>query len=336
MTNMLSQDEIDALVMGDVAPKADTKPVLDNGVRPYNAATQHRVVTENLHALEIINERFARAFRAALFTLLRRSADVTVISTNYQSYTDFSQQMPAPTNLNIVAMKPLRGNGLIVFPAALVFWVVETLFGGDGKTIMKTEGRDFTPTEQTVIARLLNHAIHCYQEAWKDVHPLEIGLVRSEMMPRFANITSSSNEVVVNTTFRLEIGGVLDTCFNIAFPYLMVEPVHGKLTGPLTDSNPEEEQVWKDLMATEIKETTVEIQAKLLDIELTVERFMNLKVGDVLNVDFPDLITAQVDGIPVMECEFGTMNDQRVIVVNKLINCDNGQKPEGMSKGFKR
>lgn len=105
MTNMLSQDEIDALVMGDVAPKADTKPVLDNGVRPYNAATQHRVVTENLHALEIINERFARAFRAALFTLLRRSADVTVISTNYQSYTDFSQQMPAPTNLNIVAMK---------------------------------------------------------------------------------------------------------------------------------------------------------------------------------------------------------------------------------------
>jgi flagellar motor switch protein FliM len=337
MTNMLSQDEIDALVMGGDSPKAQSKSATDSdGVRPYNAATQHRVVTENLHALEIINERFARGFRAAMFLLLRRTVDVSVVSVNYQSYSEFSQRMPAPTNLNIVAMKPLRGNGLIVFPAALIFWVVETLFGGEAKQMMKTEGRDFTPTEQLVISRLLNHAISSYQEAWKDLHPLEIGVVRSEMMPRFANITSSSNEVVVNTTFRLESQGVLDTNFNIAFPYLMVEPVHGKLSGPLTESNPEEERLWKELMSIELKETTVEIQAKLLKIDLTVEKFMNLKVGDILNTDFPDVVTAEVDGIPVMDCEFGTMDDQRVLLVKKLINYDNGNKPERMTRGLKR
>jgi flagellar motor switch protein FliM len=271
-----------------------------------------------------------------MFLLLRRTVDVSVVSVNYQSYNEFSQQMPAPTNLNIVAMKPLRGNGLIVFPAALIFWVVETLFGGEGKQIMKTEGRDFTPTEQLVIGRLLNHAINCYQEAWKDLYPLEIGVVRSEMMPRFANITSSSNEVVVNTTLRLEVQGVLDTQFNIAFPYLMIEPVQGKLSGPLTESNPEEERLWKELMAIELQETTVEIQAKLLEIELTVDKFMNLKVGDVLQTEFPDVITAQVDGIPVMECEFGTMDQQRVLLVKKLINYDNGNKPERSMRGLKR
>lgn len=337
MTNMLSQDEIDALVMGGDSPKAQSKSATDsNGVRPYNAATQHRVVTENLHALEIINERFARGFRAAMFLLLRRTVDVSVVSVNYQSYNEFAQHMPAPTNLNIVAMKPLRGNGLIVFPAALIFWAVETLFGGEGKQLMKTEGRDFTPAEQLVIERLLNHAITSYQDAWKDLYPLEIGIVRSEMMPAFANITSSSNEVVVNTTFRLEAQGVIDTHFNIAFPYLMVEPVHGKLSGPLTESNPEEERLWKELMAIELKETSVEIQAKLVDIELTFEKLMNLKVGDVLKTEFPDLITAQVDGIPVMECEFGTMDAQRVLLVKKLINYDNGNKPERTTRGLKR
>lgn len=337
MTNMLSQDDIDALLMGGESPKAQAKPITDaDGARPYNAATQHRVVTENLHALEKINERFARAFRAALFVLLRRSADVTVVSTTYQSYNDFSQQMPAPTNLNIVAMKPLRGNGLIVFPASLVFWIVEILFGGEGKQIMKTEGRDFTPSEQNEIGRLLNLAITCYQDAWKDVYPLEIAVLRSEMMPRFANITSSTNEVVVNTTFRFEVQGVLDMHFNIAFPYLMVEPLQSKLSGPLTENNPEEERVWKDMMASELKETSVTVQAKLLDFSLTVDRFLNLKVGDVLDVDFPDIISAEVDGIPVMECEFGTMDGQRVLMVDKLINYDNGQKPERSSQGFGR
>jgi flagellar motor switch protein FliM len=113
----------------------------------------------------------------------------------------------------------------------------------------------------------------------------------------------------------------------------MVEPVHGKLSGPLTETNPEEERLWKELMAIELKETSVEIQAKLLDIELTVEKFMNLKVGDVLQTEFPDVITAQVDGIPVMECEFGTMDEQRVLLVKKLINYDNGNKPERLARG---
>ena len=152
------QEEIDALLNGpggDDESPASKEPRL----RPYDPASQHRVIRERLHSLDIINERFARHFRVSLFNLIRRSADITVDSVRYQSFKDFARNLPVPTNLNLIAMKPLRGTGLVVFPPSLVFMVVDNLFGGDGRFVTKSEGREFTNTEQRIIQRLLKLAI---------------------------------------------------------------------------------------------------------------------------------------------------------------------------------
>ena len=73
--------------------------------------TQRRVVRERLQALEIINERFARHFRMGLFNLLRRSPDITVGAIRIQPYHEFARNLPVPTNLNLIHLKPLRGTG---------------------------------------------------------------------------------------------------------------------------------------------------------------------------------------------------------------------------------
>lgn len=323
--NMLSQEEIDALFLGDDAPDVTIdKTSTGSNVRPYDATTQHRVVKERLHALDVINERFAREFRSDLFQLLRRTADITVDSIQYQSYKTFSQYMPTPMNFNLVAMKPLRGNALMVFPSNLVYGVVDNLFGGDGKLIMKSEGRDFTPTEHRIIGLLLEKAIRCYEHAWNGVYQIKISLIRSEMQPQFANPTSSSNEVVVNSTFNLEVGD-LRTKFNIAIPYLMIEPLRALLNGPL-ETNREEERHWQEQMAIELQETEVEIEAPLVDIKMTLKNLTELKVGDFIQVDFPEIVTANVQGIPIMKCEFGTLSDQRALVVQSLVDHREGLK----------
>ena len=77
--SILSQAEIDALLNGDSAGDEPEAIVgKESEVKPYDPTTQRRVVRERLHALEIINERFARQFRMGLFNLLRRSPDITV------------------------------------------------------------------------------------------------------------------------------------------------------------------------------------------------------------------------------------------------------------------
>ncbi|MCE8019874.1 flagellar motor switch protein FliM [Halomonas sp. MCCC 1A11036] len=318
--DLLSQDEIDALLKG---VSGDDEPVArndgDSRVRPYDPATQHRVIRERLQALDIINERFARHFRMGLFNLLRRSADITIDSVRYLSYSEFSRNVPVPTNINIIGMKPLRGSALIVFPPNLVFMVVDNLFGGDGRFLTKSEGREFTNTEQRIIQRLLNLAIDAYEESWKSVYPLQIGYLRSEMQAKFANITNSPNEIVVNTNFNIEVGN-LSSSFQICIPYSMIEPLRDLLANPLSDHHHDQDGSWTKRMAGEIRRSEVELIANFADIPTRIAHVMALKVGDVLPLELPETVTASVDGVPVMECDYGSQHEQRALRVIRIID----------------
>ena len=103
--SILSQAEIDALLNGDSDSAAEDKVSSggDSDIRPYDPNTQRRVVRERLQALEIINERFARSYRMALFNLLRRSPDISVGAIKIQPYHEFARNLPVPTNLNPVS-----------------------------------------------------------------------------------------------------------------------------------------------------------------------------------------------------------------------------------------
>ncbi|SHM27224.1 flagellar motor switch protein FliM [Vreelandella subglaciescola] len=321
--DLLSQEEIDALlkgVSGDDEPAASATQQSDESrIRPYDPSTQHRVIRERLHALDFINERFARYFRTGLFNLIRRSADITVESVRYQSFSEFSRNVPVPTNLNLVAMKPLRGSALVVFPPNLVFMVVDNLFGGDGRFVTKSDGRDFTNTEQRIIQRMLNLAIDAYQQAWQVVYPLDISFLRSEVQSKFANITNSPNEIVVNTKFNLEVGN-LASSFQVCMPYAMIEPLRDLLANPINDSNQDQDGSWTRRMASELRHPEVDLVAEFAHISSRIGQIMGLKKGDVLPVEIPDTVTANVDGVPVMECKFGSQNQQRALRVQRMLD----------------
>lgn len=228
--SILSQAEIDALLNGDSEVKDEPTASVsgESDIRPYDPNTQRRVVRERLQALEIINERFARHFRMGLFNLLRRSPDITVGAIRIQPYHEFARNLPVPTNLNLIHLKPLRGTGLVVFSPSLVFIAVDNLFGGDGRFPTKVEGREFTHTEQRVINRMLKLALEGYSDAWKAINPLEVEYVRSEMQVKFTNITTSPNDIVVNTPFHVEIGNLTGE-FNICLAF---KSRHGGIGDP--------------------------------------------------------------------------------------------------------
>ena len=115
--NFLSQDEVDALLKG-VTGETDDAPAEaedHSGARPYNLATQERIVRGRMPTLEIINERFARQLRIGLYNFLRRGVEISVGPVRVSKYSEFIRNLVVPTNLNLVLGKPLRGTGLVVF-----------------------------------------------------------------------------------------------------------------------------------------------------------------------------------------------------------------------------
>ena len=321
--NFLSQEEVDALLKGVNGDQDDAQAPEDvTGVRTYNLATQERIVRGRMPTLEIINERFARLLRVGLFNFLRRSAEVSVGSVRVSKYSEFIRNLVVPTNLNLVHMKPLRGTALMVFDPGLVFLLVDNLFGGDGRFHTRVEGRDFTQTEQRIILRILDIVFEAYTKSWEPVFPVEFEYIRSEMNTQFANI-ATPNEVVVASTFTVELGSVSGQ-IHFCMPYSMIEPIRDSLTSSLQGEALEVDKRWIRLMTQQIQIAEVELVASLGTARVSFDEILNMKVGDIIPLNIPELSAATVDGVPVMDCTYGVLNGQYALKVEKLLaNADN-------------
>lgn len=321
--DMLSQDEIDSLLGGttDDASTATSARETFKGktVRPFDPATQQRVVRGRMPTFDIINERFARHLRMSLFNLIRRNADITVQGVSFQRYADFTRNLPVPANINLISMRPLRGNALIVFPPNLVYLVVDSLFGGDGRFLTRSEGREFTHTEQRIVQRLLNLALDAYAHGWKDVYPLEMEYHRAEMQAKFTNIVNTSNELVVTTTFHVEVG-VFGSDFHICIPYAMLEPIRELLSGPLQKDDLEEQTTRTRQLAGEVKKSGVRLKADFTEIATTLGVIANMQKGDVFPIDLPTTLTAHVQKTPVFKCNYGSVGERKALRVTELID----------------
>ena len=329
--NFLSQQEVDALLKGVTGEQDEAAaPTDQSGVRPYNLATQERIVRGRMPTLEIINERFARLFRIGLFNFLRRTTEVSIGPVRVSKYSEFIRNLVVPTNLNLIHMKPLRGTGLMVLDPNFVFLVVDNLFGGDGRFHTRVEGRDFTQTEQRIIQRVLDIIFENYAKSWEPVYPIEFEYIRSEMNTQFANI-ATPNEVVVSYTFTVELGAVSGE-MHFCMPYSMIEPIRDTLTSSLQGETLEMDKRWVRLMTQQIQTAEVEIVANLGTARISLGDILNMKAGDVIPIAVPDRIHANVDGVPVMECTYGKFNGQYALRVEKLLQGAN-EISQGESNG---
>src|ERR1035437_2274265 len=318
-TDFLSQDEVDALLKG-VTGETDEPEATDEGeggVRSYNLGTQERIVRGRMPTLELINERFARYLRIGLFNYMHRTTEISVGPIRVQKYSEFIRNLVVPTNLNLVAAKPLRGTSLFVFDPNLVFLVVDNMFGGDGRFHTRVEGRDFTPTEQRIIRGMLNVVFTEYSRSWKPVYDISFEYIRSEMNSQFAHIATPS-EIVISTTFSIEFGGTAAD-MHICFPYSMVEPIRDLLYSSMQSDQLSTDRRWIIMLRKQLKDAEVEIAARLATTTVTLGQILKMKTGDIIPINIPETIIANVDEIPLMECRYGQQGGQYALKIERFI-----------------
>jgi len=320
---ILSQDEVDALLQGITgeSQKLEQEEATGEGIRDYDLSSQERIVRGRMPTMEVINERFARNIRIGLFNLIRKSPEVSIGGIKVQKFSAFLREIVVPTNFNIMTVKPLRGSGLIICDPSLVFAVIDALFGGVGKYHTRIEGRDFSPTELRVILRLVEVITAEFNKAWTGIYPVDLEYVRSEMQPQFASIATPS-EIVVATNFTMEIG---ETAGSVHFciPYSTLEPIRDVLYSTIQGDSAEPDRRWINLLKTQIQAAEVNLVAELATAPATVEQLLAFKPGDFIELDLSPRIEAKVDGVPVLECHYGTSNNRYAIKVERLITSSN-------------
>ncbi|MDX1490435.1 MAG: flagellar motor switch protein FliM [Pseudohongiellaceae bacterium] len=320
MQDLLSQDEIDALLHGvddgNVEVEVDDDPL---GVKSYDLTSQDRIVRGRMPTLEMINERFARYTRVSLFNLLRRTADVSIGGVSISKFGEYLHTLYVPTSLNLVKFRPLRGTALVVMDAKLVFKLVDNFFGGDGRHA-KIEGREFTPTELRVVQMVLNQSFEDLGEAWRNVYKLEFDHIRSEVNPALANIVSPS-EVVVISTFHIELdGGGGD--IHITMPYSMIEPIRELLDAGMQSDVDEHDERWGRALRDEIMDAAIECDCKFFEKQISLRDVVDLEAGDIIPVDMPETVTLKANGIPMFRTKVGVSNGNLALKVDSIFKPD--------------
>ncbi len=320
-TDILSQDEIDALLHGVDSGDLDLddNPFPSDGqVRPFDFATQERIVRGRMPTLDMINERFARYLRVHLFNLLRRSSEISVVGTRLTKFSEYLHSLYVPTSLNLVRVSPLHGTALFVFDPKLVFGLVDNFFGGDGRYYSRIEGRDFTPMELKVIQNLLDASFADMQKAWEPVMRLSFEFVNSEVNPQFANIVSPTEIVIIND-FRIELDGGGGN-LHVTLPYSMIEPIREQLDTGLQSDRSGVDERWLRALEEEIQWAHVEIGSILTEATVTVQQLLDMRPGDIIPIDFPESVTLKVEEIPVYRGKFGVANGSNAIKVLDFVN----------------
>ena len=199
----LSQDEIDALLdapegsatdaPADAAPGAEavgdsgadtaaTKVATDDrsAPQPYDLARQERIIRGRMPALELIHERFARSLGLAMFAFMQRNPEITHSDPVVGRYSDFLGTIQLPASINIMQTRPLAGSALLVLDGQLVSTIVDLMFGGTGRPMRKSEGRELLMTEKRLIQKLIDLSSSEYSRAWESIHLMELVFTRSE------------------------------------------------------------------------------------------------------------------------------------------------------------
>ena len=230
MAQVLTQEEIDALLGGISTPEGSTAeaaparhsqraeavaaPSTPSEVKAYDFSRIDISTRGRLPGLEVILDDFSRRLQSMYATQLGKSVDVSYNGMEIVTYGTLLQSLPLPASIHLIRLEPLRGMGILVVEARIAFMMVELFFGGTGSSKASlVEGRDFTPIESAFLGKFVASMLKGMEESWQSVLALKGRYIRSELNPYLLNV-AGSNDPMILATYSLNMapisGSILD------------------------------------------------------------------------------------------------------------------------------
>lgn len=291
------------------------------GYKLYNFRRPDKFSKDHLKVLQDIHKEFSRQQSLLLSAYLRLGIDVEVVSVDQLTYEEFTRSLPNPVTVCVLELNPLPGQIVMIISHEVTFCIVDRMLGGPGTGEPKP--RELTDIEEALIKRVFEKISKTLEKAWKNIFPVRsevIGIDNNAILPQFA----SPGEITALITLEIQIAEKQSGLLSLCFPYPVLENVLEQLStqqmfrsrGIL--SSPED----KKSILNKLGSSNVNINVTLGKTKITVEDFLDLKVGDVLRLDnqvTEDLVIS-INGKPKFLGRPGTRKNKLAVTVTDTIN----------------
>jgi flagellar motor switch protein FliM len=278
------------------------RPPKGPSVRPYLYHDEPGASRAWLAALEAINDRFARYLCAELMRDLRHAVEVTPPkAVRLAAPGEFARKLGLSNHLTLVGLRPLPGSMLVVVEAALVNWIVESRFGGNGRFPLAGKERGFSPFERQLFGRFVEQIAAQLVRAWQPIARLEPVIERQESASQPG---AGAGERMLVSTFDVRIGqggGRLTLCI----PRGLLEPLRERLAGDTGPKPADPDPGWQNALAREVSRATLRLRVELVKLPMTLGEVLALRPGAILDIDRPESVTVEANATPLFRGRWG-------------------------------
>jgi len=327
MSQVLSQKEVDALlnavIGGDVATEGAPVEEEDSSIVTYDLTSQDKIIRGRMPTLDIVYERFIRAFRMNLTSQLRKLATLSIAATDTMKFGEFINTLPLPSCMSVVRFESLRGSGILVLESKLAYALIDSFLGGTDRPYSKIEGKEFTQIELSIIKKVVISALDDLEKAWSPVTPMSINFLRTETNPQFVGIVPPS-DIIIATTFSVELENA-SGALTIVMPFATLEPIRQKLLSGFQQETVETDYYWSNMMIRHLEETHLNVSVELGTTEINLREILNLKKGDIvpLHTDATAEIPVAVEGVTRFRGLFGASRGSRAVQLTQVVENKN-------------
>jgi flagellar motor switch protein FliM len=292
VNRILSQDEIDALVNASNGQGGDddVRPASSgsDGITAYNFRRPDRVSKEQLRSLHFLHDRFAKNLGTSLSAFLRAMTNVSMLSVEQFTYSEFLMSLPDPTAFYSIAMPPLDGVGALEVNPSIAFAMVDRMLGGTGDS--PAPNRALTEIEQNVMDSVVKLLLEHLTETWRAITDVRFRIQGRETRPQMLQVTGP-NEGVILLAFDIAVSDARGM-LSISIPAAAIETMEEKVA-----------EGWNRTRRQASPSETAWLQANLgrvplpvktqLETRMTAREVLALRPGDIFAM--PQSATAPVD-----------------------------------------
>ncbi len=279
---VLSQEEIDNVFKKLRETAAEDDP--SRKAQVYDFRRPDRIAKDQLRAIHLLHENFARALASSLSAYLRAYVAVNLVSVEQLSFMEFTQCLPSPTFMISLGMRPFDGNAVLEINPTLVFPILEMLLGGSGKVTTKMN-REITEIEQSIMEGLLRIVLNDLRTAWHAVSTIDFAIEAYETEPQLLQILAP-NEAVVAVSMEVRIGDTAGM-MNIGIPSIIVKMLRQKFDQQWSVRKTRATEEERERVLRLIRPAIIHLDARLEGPRMRVETLLDLKEGDLLAFDHP-------------------------------------------------
>jgi flagellar motor switch protein FliM len=299
MSPVLSQEEIDALLNAASDQDAGTAPAFEGDGRvpvvSYNFRRPDRVTKDQIRSLHFLHDRFARNVSTSLSAYMRVVTDVTILSVEQFTYSEFLMSLSDPTAFYAISMRPLEGTAALELNPSVAFTMIDRMLGGSGRGVVVS--RALTEIEQNVTDGVVKLILENLTDAWRGIVDVQFRISGRETRPQMLQV-AAPNEVVLLMSFEIKIGetrGVLNVCF----PATSIEAVSGSFTRSWQRTRREMSVGEQAALDENVGRVSVTLSAGI-HAAIGAGDFLRLQVGDIVGLDHPagEPIEISVNGKP--------------------------------------